>query len=297
VAKNTLWAKLAGAALFMYTAPTLANLGAYGDVQTLSVNQLAKRLNEVVVVDVRSPLEYQLLHIKGAINIPVINWRFGKKIRALTAKSDKAIVFYCGDSSCTDSYNAAHKAKTRYQVKKTYALKSGMLAWLNAYPDLATLRGKSPVKSTDLISETDFQSRVVKPMAFEKYINKDALLLDVRAGVEREGVGIFFGHEEWVDINREKEIRAFLVQAKASGKPLLVYDNEGHQTRWLQYALEDLGIKEYYFLDSGALGYQQMVRNMHKGDWDRRRLVPAMENGDHNQAKSKDNSVSKHHGH
>jgi len=43
---------------------------------------------------------------------------------------------------------------------------------------------------------------------------------------------------------------------------LFIYDEVGQQVRWFQYALEKEGIKNYYFMEKGAVGYSAMLKNM-----------------------------------
>lgn len=66
---------------------------------TASINKVdykeAKQLTEkgAVLIDVRSPLEYDQGHAKGAINVPL------QEIDLITYKKDKKIIVYCRSGS------------------------------------------------------------------------------------------------------------------------------------------------------------------------------------------------------
>ena len=47
---------------------------------------------------------------------------------------------------------------------------------------------------------------------------------------------------------------------KKSGQPLLVYDESGKQVRWLQYHLDEKGIKNYNFMKGGVKQYFKSLR-------------------------------------
>ena len=55
------------------------------------------------------------------------------------------------------------------------------------------------------------------------------------------------------------KVYRYIRKAKEKGKTLFIYDEVGKQVRWLQYALEKEGIKNYYFMDKGATGYYKTI--------------------------------------
>ncbi|MFV2058211.1 MAG: rhodanese-like domain-containing protein, partial [Thiohalomonadales bacterium] len=55
----------------------------FPDVKYISTNTLARFIKESVVVDVRSPYEYDILHIQDAINIPLASRSFIARIQNL----------------------------------------------------------------------------------------------------------------------------------------------------------------------------------------------------------------------
>jgi len=84
---------------------------------------LKGRSNQVNLIDVRTPLEYNWFHITGAVNKPQLLW----DINALSdiRKQNPLIVI------CLTGHRSplvAHRLKKR-GFKKVYNLTGGMLAW------------------------------------------------------------------------------------------------------------------------------------------------------------------------
>ena len=59
----------------------------------------------LVVIDARTPEEYQEVHIKDAVNIPVQKLEKDKSL--LKAQKDARLVFYCNGVKCGKSGKAA----------------------------------------------------------------------------------------------------------------------------------------------------------------------------------------------
>ena len=85
------------------------------------------------------------------------------------------------------------------------------------------------------------------------------MVLDVRDLYQRAGVGFYPGKERWVSLDDKAKLTKFLEKAKAKKKVLFIYDEVGKQVRWLQYALEEMGIKDYYFMNKGAKAYYASI--------------------------------------
>jgi len=237
----------------------------FPDIQTIEKNELLNKFKDVVIVDTRSKYEFDTLRIKGSINIPVSSKSFYKDIKQLNNQSAKPIVFYCNGRSCYKSYKAAKKAK-RAGVKNVLAYDAGMFEWAKAYPQKATLLGKSPISPDSIISSDKYNKHLVTPNDFGKQAFNDksrALILDIRDSEQRAAsIGLFLGKERWASIENPNRISEYVKKAQANKQPIYIYDEVGKQVRWLQYELENLNVKNYYFMDKGARGYiEQVVYN------------------------------------
>ena len=227
------------------------------------VSDLKSKLDKVVVVDARSKYEYDTLRIKGSIHIPVAAKSFEEQVQKLRNKTDKPIVFYCNGRTCFKSYHAVKKA-TAAGIKNTYAFDAGIFEWVKSQPEKSELLGKSPVNASQLIDKKIYQARLLDPNEFSERIlssGTQSMVLDVRDLYQRAGVGFYPGKERWVSLDDRKKLSKFLSKAKAKNKTLFIYDEVGKQVRWLQYALEEMGIKDYYFMHKGAKAYYASISN------------------------------------
>ncbi len=221
----------------------------YKNVATISINELQSNFNNLEIVDVRSNLEYETLRIKGARHISLsVGRAFKSAITKLRNESKKTIVFYCNGITCSKSYKATKLAmKNGVDNVKTFDL--GIMGWANANPDKSVLLGKSPIDKSKLISKADFKKKFISLKEFKKKI-PSSILFDVRNKYQKKGAdNLFAGKSRNLSLN---DANSGLVKAKSEGKTVLVYDAVGKQVRWLQYALEEIGIKKYFFLKEGA---------------------------------------------
>jgi rhodanese-related sulfurtransferase len=236
-------------------APTFPHRAKFKDVPVMESAQLRDALDRVVIVDVRSRFEYQTLHIKGSVHIPLSKVKLPPAVKELRKQTDKPIVFYCNGTTCKKSYEAA-KLALEAGVKNIYAYDAGIDHWTTLYPEASVLLGQSPVPASSFIDKAVFKSRVIGTEAFEAKIEQGAVVLDIRDLRQRDNP-LFPMRENRAQLDETEKIAGIVNEAKRSKKPLLIYDKVGKQTRWFQYYLEQQGVKNYYFLDGGAEGYYE----------------------------------------
>ncbi|MDH5325212.1 MAG: rhodanese-like domain-containing protein [Gammaproteobacteria bacterium] len=233
----------------------------YKNVPYIELNDLHSRLANVTIVDVRSAFEFNTLKIKSAINIPVAFDTFEDEVKKLHAKTKKTLVFYCNGHTCMKSYAAAQRAKEA-GLDDVLAFDAGIFDWTKAHPDQAVLLGQSPVNIGDLIPKKKLKARMLDPDKFSDMATQDqskTLVIDIRDKFQRAGVGFFPGMERWTSLNDMDKLYMHVKKAAAKNKTIYIYDEVGKQVRWLQYALERLGVKNYYFMSDGARGYYKMI--------------------------------------
>jgi rhodanese-related sulfurtransferase len=224
----------------------------YPDVQIMTTDELKARLGEVLVVDVRSKYEFDTLHVKGAVHVP-LGIGFGEKVAQLRAEHDKPFVFYCNGKTCLKSYDAALLA-AKARLSDIYAYDAGIFDWAQAHPDDTVLLGRSPIDRRQVISKKSFTARLLEPPEFVALADNRSLVLDVRDRVQRDNP-LFPFKERRAQLDETGKIDAAIAEAKAQGKVLLVYDQAGKQVQWFQYYLESKGVKDYYFMKGGAQGH------------------------------------------
>jgi len=233
----------------------------FPDIPVYELSALKNNFEQVVIVDTRSKYEYDTLRIKGSIHIPVAAKSFEQEVQKLRIRTDKPIVFYCNGRTCYKSYLAVKKS-TLAGIKDTFAYDAGIFEWVKSQPAKSQLLGKSPVNQKQLIDSKIYQARLLEPNEFSDRIlstGKRSMVLDVRDLYQRAGVGFYPGKERWVSLDDKAKLTKYLEKAKANNKTLFIYDEVGKQVRWLQYALEEMGIKDYYFMDKGAKAYYASI--------------------------------------
>lgn len=219
----------------------------FANVQIYSTEQLRKNFDAVVIVDVRSKFEFDVVHVSQAINIPVSAQNFTKQLLELRPRdSTKPIIFYCNGHSCPKSYEATRIAAAD-GFKHIYAYDSGIFDWMRSSRDRTTLLSTTPAPVSKMVSEDYFQSRLIDFDAFKKKANDgDALVIDIRDEMQRK--------TSMTLPTLELPLDKFITELNAGrfkDKQLLIFDAVGKQVRWLQYILEDRGYKDYFFLRRG----------------------------------------------
>jgi len=221
----------------------------YPDVSIMTTEELAKRYNEVLVIDVRSKYEFETLHVKDAVNVP-LKTDFGNKMVQLREKHNKPFVFYCNGKTCVKSYNAALLA-AKARLDNIYAYDAGIFDWAKAQPEKTALLGVSPVAAEKLISSDTFKKHLLAPKDFSARVGDKSVVLDVRDRRQRDSA-LFPFKEERAQLDELKKVDVAIEKALTQKKTLLVYDQAGKQVRWFQYYLENKGVKDYYFMKGGA---------------------------------------------
>lgn len=226
----------------------------YPETTPISLEKLKATKNDVTIVDVRSFYEYNTLHIKDAINIPLNANNFMEEIQAIKPSADKPVVFYCNGKTCKKSYKAALRV-IKGKIPAVLVYDAGIFDWARAYPEESVLLEKPLNNAGKLISSDYLKAHMLEHNDFIKKARTDkSIILDIRDPVQREGMMIFSHRENVVPLDNNK-LQRYVDQAKNEGKSLMIYDAVGKQVRWLQYYLEEQGVKDYYFMKGGADAY------------------------------------------
>ena len=165
----------------------------------------------VVVIDARNPEEYQEVHIKGAINIPVS--KFKEFNHLLPNDKSVKLIFYCNGVKCGKSKRAAQKAAEEgYTNTIVYA--AGMPVWEEkGYPIYAGPDYEKHIETTKF-----------SPIELQDLIKKD------RAGITvvdvRDPQEYAEGHIPGA-INIPSEIFASKSDVLDKEKKIVVYCNSG----------------------------------------------------------------------
>jgi len=228
----------------------------YPAVPTVESEELHKRKNNVIIVDVRSGYEYQTLRMLDALNIPLASPNYIQEMQKVrNTNPGKEIVVYCNGRTCKKSYKATQKCRD-HNIKNVTAFDVGIFDWARKYPDQAILLGETPVNPSKLIAKSDFKKKLLTPKKFEALMVKENIIvMDIRDRFQREAISLYPSIEKRVYLDDHAKLDQFINQAIQENKTMLIYDAAGKQVRWLMYYLEKKGVKNYAFMKGGAHAY------------------------------------------
>lgn len=222
-------------------------------VPVMELEELYRKRNDVVIIDVRSSYEYDTLHIQGARHLSLSDKDFAGALGKLRAEDQRPFVFYCNGHTCKKSYHAVQKAQLAL-LDNIFAYDAGIFSWTKAHPEAAVLLGKSPADPKRLISSEQFEAHLLAPNTFGERVSGSSIVLDIRDVSQKNAINLFPMQQHSVPLDNNK-LKRFVDEAKEKGKTLLVYDAVGKQVRWLQYFLEEEGLTDYFFMKDGAKGF------------------------------------------
>jgi rhodanese-related sulfurtransferase len=132
---SELWAamrEVASAHLAGLDRLTESYLGDRSELEAVSRKDLAQRLDEVTVLDVRPAPEYAAGHVAGARSVPVAELR--RRLRTLP--KDVEVVAYCRGRYCAYADDAVRELRRRgYEARR---LEDGFPEWRKARLPVAT---------------------------------------------------------------------------------------------------------------------------------------------------------------
>jgi rhodanese-related sulfurtransferase len=207
---------------------------------------------EVIIIDVRSKIEYDVIHVDKCLHIPMSYATFVSDVEKLIKENPKKIiVFYCNGITCLKSYESALKLMDAGH-KNCFAYDAGIPEWAKLYPADTLVFGKvlrDPGKQ--LISDAEFNKRLINFETFkEKAAKPNSIVIDIREGIQNSGK--LPGLESARVIPLDVMIPNFVTKKAEQDKTLLIFDQVGKQVKWLMYYLRENGYGNYFFLDKGA---------------------------------------------
>jgi len=258
-----------GVVFSLYTAESSAMDFPYRDdypgvpVIELADLKAAYDRHGIIIVDVRSSLEFETIHILAAEHIPMSRTSFEMDIAKLARENPgMKIVLYCNGGTSIKSYHAVQRAM-EVAVTEVYSFDAGIGAWADAYPQETFLLGR---KITDpekqLIPINDFAALCLDYTSFmQRAAEKGTVVLDTRDTIQK--TQDLPGLQDAKHIPLDKFINNVVNRGVRKNKTLLIFDQAGQQVRWLMYHLA--GYNQFYFLQGGAtsvLHQQEYRKNM-----------------------------------
>lgn len=229
----------------------------FNKVKYITIEALNREYEKTIIVDVRSKIEFNVIHINKAVHIPVGTNLFIKNLENVREKSGSIpIVFYCNGMTCAKSYEAAEYAMEAGFLN-VYAYDGGVSEWVNVHPEKTTLMGKTPAPREKLITPEMLAKRKISFDEFKKRAeNPHAIVIDIREPFQRKNI---------LQIPQLKNIPSdrfveMIAEGELKENQLLILDAVGKQIEWIQYYLEKYGYTNYYFLEKGVLSAEEAGR-------------------------------------
>lgn len=111
----------------------------------INLRELLEKMNsqdDLLIIDVRSKLEYQKGHIPGAINIAVE--QFEQWSAQFSPQSEQTIVIYCEGIYCIQAISAMKHLLSHDIELKVY--QNGLFEWINAGFDIEASPSKTAIR-------------------------------------------------------------------------------------------------------------------------------------------------------
>jgi len=229
----------------------------FNKIKHITIEALNREYEKTIIIDVRSKMEFDVIHINKSVHIPVDSNLFIKNLEKVREKSGSIpIVFYCNGHTCAKSYEAAEYAMDAGFLN-AYAYDGGITDWVNAHPEKTTLMGKTPATMEKLITHEMLAKRKISFAEFKKKAeNPHAIVVDVREPFQRKNIPQI---PQLRNIPSDRLVE-MIAEGELKGNQLLILDAVGRQIEWIQYYLEQHGYTNYYFLEKGVLSAEEAGR-------------------------------------
>jgi rhodanese-related sulfurtransferase len=100
------------------------------DIAVDEASEFVAQHENVVILDVRTPLEYEMSHITGAVNVDVQNESFKDNVIALDP--GKTYIVHCTKNPAGGRSSRALETLQDLGFKNLYSLEGGYVAWQEA---------------------------------------------------------------------------------------------------------------------------------------------------------------------
>jgi rhodanese-related sulfurtransferase len=99
-------------------------------IKVIAAKEFVARHENAVILDVRTPLEYEMSHITGSVNVDVQDESFEDMIVALDP--NRTYIVHCTKNPGNGRSNRALETLQSLGFKRLYSLGGGYLAWKDA---------------------------------------------------------------------------------------------------------------------------------------------------------------------
>lgn len=218
---------------------------------------LVQILDFAHLVDCRSRFEYDVLHMKNSVHIPVATMLRDDLERLRGKDLTRPIVFYGNGEGCSES-RAAFMQEGRWGYQNIFVYRSGIFNWAKERPETVLIFGEIPggVAQQRLFAPGHYLEECLTVRQFLIAVQQPGVMVvDIRDVAERQSFSIELPNLHHYSFDHlVKLIKGG--SRKVAGEKMYILDSCGMQSQWLQYILDDHNM-DYAFLEGGAVGWRQ----------------------------------------
>ncbi|MCA8963801.1 MAG: rhodanese-like domain-containing protein [Planctomycetes bacterium] len=223
----------------------------FPQLECISTDEL-RDLQDPIVVDARNKIEFDVVHVEGAVSLDVTDMKKADLEAVRAADGTRTIVFYCNGVTCKKSYEAAEKARI-WGFTNCKVYDAGVFTWAENNPTRTRFFGdlltKENVK-TKLIPKSELQAISLSTADFiAKARSGDYKVYDIRDTKDRQDFPIKLPKIAKLPMD---DFVTVLEKGAVPAEKVLILDNVGKQVNWLQYYLRRAGHKDHHFLLGGV---------------------------------------------
>ena len=244
--KNRMQLVVSVALIFLLVSiSTYAEAKKYQEIDAQTVKEMMDS-GDVMVVFPLSPLEFNDLHIKGSVNIPMDQLE-----SKLPNDKSRKLVFYCLGVKCVASWRGAAKA-VELGYKNVYAFREGLPGWIAA---------GYPTETTDKIPDVEVRKISTSELAF-KLANELIILVDIN--LETDVRKFHIDHAKRVQISMDElHLRGSTLD---KNRQIVVLCLKGNRAPTAARYLTGKGFENVVAVDGGVQQWLLEGRPVKQGD-------------------------------
>jgi rhodanese-related sulfurtransferase len=99
-------------------------------IEVNAANEFVSEHDDAVILDVRTPIEFEMSHIIGSVNVDVQDDSFEEMVTQLD--SNKSYIVHCTKNPTDGRSSRALESMQKLGFKHLYSLEGGYVAWKDA---------------------------------------------------------------------------------------------------------------------------------------------------------------------
>lgn len=226
-------------------------------VPSVSIDDLATRLGNVILVDTRSHAEWEVVRLPTARCLPGHTITEGDLLDIRPREAGTPQIVFVGASGSDPAVKEAVARATRWQFKSIAVLSGGVMEWSQKQPARTLLFGlpfdSAEARAQRLKREELEAVMIAAPVFLEAARSRKFTVLDIRAPGQRVRRGLLPGPT--TQLSPDELVWSLKTQSIPASR-LLVADYDGSLLPSILFYLQAYGVTEYRCLRGGLAALQ-----------------------------------------